>query len=439
MTLKPSFYNIYIDYKNTCFCFNTLHGTLCEISLEVRDLLKTGDTLALSRDVCEILLAQEMLVASEVNEYDIYCKDYALAKINDDLLTVTLFCAMSCNLICQYCFQQAFLKRNDVLSEESARILIRWFTWELEHNAAKGFNIDLYGGEPLLARNVLPVLLNDTRRIALKHSVPYHYSIITNGTLLSEELIDLFIEHAVDMQITVDGKRETHNQRRIRKGGVSRTYDDILCNIKMIVDKGGQSLLRVRMNVDKDNVLEISDVASTMHHIGVKSLTCGQVHFREKNTPYSGRIYTKEEFERDIDFNIFETLHKWGYAVYPADLSNHYACMFSMSRGYAVNPSLQLFKCDDLVGIGQYVVGRIRSNGMPLINDDAVKRYYSREPGQFQHCQKCRLLPICGCGCAMRALNARGDLFSSWCEASEESVKRRVLNYVKAFEMGLID
>jgi len=99
---------------------------------------------------------------------------------------------------------------------------------------------------------------------------------------------------------------------------------------------------------------------------------------------------------------------------------------------------LHLFKCDELIDYPEFCVGQIGEDGIPQINQVEYDKAVSRKPTDFEHCTSCRYLPQCGSGCSIRALNAKGTPHINFCEATYDSVHRKVAAYVRADSEGLI-
>lgn len=92
------------------------------------------------------------------------------------------------------------------------------------------------GGEPLLAVDTIDKLSTEFQSICKENHIQYFAGIITNGSLLTREIVKRLNELDVNFyQITVDGSKATHNQRRPLKGG-GETYDLILKKIEECYD-----------------------------------------------------------------------------------------------------------------------------------------------------------------------------------------------------------
>ena len=149
-------------------------------------------------------------------------------------------------------------------------------------------------------------------------------------------------------------------------------------------------------------------------------------------------MISSAEFDETFDIEIFRILQPLGYADTPSYLESKDTCLYHWKRGFAVSPSLDLFKCDELIDHPEFKVGKIGMDGVPIMNEKEYQKAVSRNPTDFESCATCRYLPQCGSGCSIRALNAKGNPHLNFCEASYDSVRRKINAYVQAQKESLI-
>jgi uncharacterized protein len=438
MLTSPSFYNLSFMIDGRRVLFNTLRGNLVEITEELDRALIDKRISEIPQDLAAQLKDLGFLVQSDYDETAEYLDRYETSKEKGGELWVKLFMATSCNLGCPYCYQSAPAKPGNVIKKEEIDRLLKWFDWECSQNKITGLEVEFYGGEPLLAQLQFPRFMEQINRTVERHSIRVGYSIITNATLLNDSLIDLFVKNRVSMQITLDGDREMHDERRAWKETGRGSFDQIFENLGKICDRGGSDLVKLRMNIDQNNIGQVESVASRAKALGVQSFSCGRIHFREKQTPYAANMIPSSEFDENFDLEIFRILQPLGYASSPSKLDAVDTCLYHWKRGFAVSPSLELFKCDELIDFPEHCVGHIDQDGIPHLKTVEYDRAVSRKPTDFEHCTTCRYLPQCGSGCSIRALNAKGTPHLNFCESTYDSVKRKVKAYILAEEEGLI-
>ena len=113
--------------------------------------------------------------------------------------TIFIMLGNSCNLNCVYCLQHP-LVHHQIAKDINPEIydFIRQVT---EENDGNSVNLRFYGGEPLLYFNQIKEIVEHTKDIS-----NIHYSIITNGKLIDDEIVKFFNDNKVSVAISWDGK-----------------------------------------------------------------------------------------------------------------------------------------------------------------------------------------------------------------------------------------
>lgn len=117
------------------------------------------------------------------------------------LRTLKIQLGMKCNYHCSYCLQAAFRDQGQQARPEDADGFIRRLT-DAGIEMKKNGRIELWGGEPLVYIKVLRRLIPLLRK---KFGTEPELSMVTNGSLLTHELVDFFYEHRVQIIISHDG------------------------------------------------------------------------------------------------------------------------------------------------------------------------------------------------------------------------------------------
>jgi len=83
-------------------------------------------------------------------------------------------------------------------------------------------------------------------------------SFVTNGYTLKDYIDILKQGHIREIQVTLDGTAEIHNNRRILKGGTG-TFDKIIEGIDACISN--KLTVNLRMVIDKENMNNLPDLA----------------------------------------------------------------------------------------------------------------------------------------------------------------------------------
>ena len=150
--------------------------------------------------------------------------------------TVLVKTASRCNIDCSYCYvyqgpDTTWRLRPKRMQREVAEALCGRLVEQARRQKA-GFAIVLHGGEPLLLGfDELAGLLRGLRARLSPHRHPI--SIQTNGTLLSERLLDLFADTRTSVSVSIDGPPEVNDLARLDHRGES-TYQATIRGVRLL-------------------------------------------------------------------------------------------------------------------------------------------------------------------------------------------------------------
>jgi len=139
------------------------------------------------------------------------------------LKQLTFEITQSCNLNCAYCvyesgnyvhFRSGSTKS---LEFETAKRSIDQIWQLIKERDKKEFTIGFYGGEPLIYFPVIKKIADYSTKTFYKWKLSF--SITTNSTLLTDEIINYFIEKDFFILISLDGPKENHDAKRVYRNG----------------------------------------------------------------------------------------------------------------------------------------------------------------------------------------------------------------------------
>lgn len=139
-------------------------------------------------------------------------------KYNLDTLSLTILLTHYCNFECTYCYEGE-KKVNQSLTDEVRERIYRFIQTMLNfHKDMKTVSIILFGGEPLMYFEESLEWLYSIKDLCEKSGKRFITSIVTNGSLLTPERIKhLKRLNCTSIQLTLDGCKRIHDERRIYK------------------------------------------------------------------------------------------------------------------------------------------------------------------------------------------------------------------------------
>ena len=167
-------------------------------ALEKKVFLYDNQTNVLSDTEGNVFKFPDMTEPVNLPDAVTFSKDVPLKKSHHiNLLKIQL--GLGCNYTCDYCSQK-FVERADSTSHKDVESFLQKLD-TLEFSEKEGLKVEFWGGEPLVYWKTLKPLAE-----ALREKLPYaKFSMITNGSILTEEIIDWLMMMDFSVSISHDG------------------------------------------------------------------------------------------------------------------------------------------------------------------------------------------------------------------------------------------
>lgn len=310
-----------------------------------------------------------------------------------DINAVYVLLGLKCNFNCLYCSQ----KFKDYAVKErriSARALeyIRRLA-ELQPAGKKPLKIILWGGEPLLYFETIRDIVDSLKGVGVV------FGTVTNGSLITQEMVNFFNEHDVSVAVSNDGVN-SHKTR----------------GVNILEDKEKLALLKQIRNVGVDSVISAynDDFLRTLEYVQEKFDREVGVSFEwlmcSKNTPAA--LY-------DFDYACFDENSRKYLAVVAQSIHEGQAGSLLHSALPEINKVLKLDK-DNLYphcGAVRHVMnmdldGNLyachpgdRIGSAADAHEDLLKLYSENYNNAFwgADCSQCEYVYICKAGCPLEA------------------------------------
>src|SRR5207244_2922916 len=192
------------------------------------------------RGTIELLTENGFLVPSRQVDRQILDDFLTSVKNDESELNVTVLTTLQCNFACDYCFQGDHGDYNKFAAKmtlDTADRVAQWMERELDRMCPETLVLTFFGGEPLLNLPVMYELADRAWRATQARGVRLSISIITNGLLLTPEIVDRLQPYGLNgIKITLDGDRDTHNRMRPLRGGQG-TFDRNIENIRSVAGR----------------------------------------------------------------------------------------------------------------------------------------------------------------------------------------------------------
>jgi uncharacterized protein len=447
--MQQSQFNVRVPLteSNEVFLMNTLTDAQLIVPTDVAGLL---DRLSDAPDSVapEFLDAEQRAAMVTLTEHGFIVKNRqtdraALDKFFSDLredtsqMRVTVLTTLQCNFACDYCFQGDHGDYNKTAAKmlpDTSEQVAAWIEARMDELKPEQLTITFFGGEPLVNLPAVYDLAERAHGMAKKRGVKLMIGIISNGLLLTEELVDRLLPFGLSyVKITLDGDRDTHNRMRPLRGGQG-TFDRIIENIRKVA---GKVRIAVGGNFDAESVesipalldfLKAQDFADKLVKVAFKPV------IRDKQVP-KGIIPLTVVTDKPLGGTCMTAAGAGGASVcdtcalvddqlshlrdettkrgFPTVDGVHMGpCEIHKKHAYTIGPNGALYACPGFTGDATLSTGHI---------DGRKESWRMSAAERFEHlaawhnCGDCAFIPVCAGGCSVASHTELGDMNMPTC------------------------
>ena len=401
--MKLSRYNFLRQFDDATIFFN---AATCALAVVDENFLRAVDDVknnSFDEKNFDAQLIADMknsgcLVDDDVDELERLEFYRNVSKYDTTNFGLTIAPTLDCNFRCKYCFET---HPKGKMSAETQVALVAFVESRLER--AKNFSVTWYGGEPLLAKEIIWSLSEKFLELCEKFAVNCDAFIVTNASLLDDADVEQFKRYRINgAQITIDGVKEVHDSRRRCVTGES-TFDRLVDRVNLLLDNGLTVI--VRINVDKDNIARVDELLDTLAaRINLREdlkIDFGQVSpFTDICKSVEGDCYDNAQFA-DVMLPLYEKVSQRGFtvnkmAVYPSPRVNF--CCADYANSFVVDKDGELYRCWNHVQNSASSCGNVR-DGDDFSPGTNYLSWIQWNPIRHPKCRECACLPICMGGC----------------------------------------
>lgn len=390
--------------------------------------------IELPERVFETLKDGGFLVSKDLDERDYIKTRYTVSRMRAPARFV-IAPTLDCNLDCFYCFEA---KSKERMSPEIQDSVASFVGSRLRGPGAADLTVEWYGGEPLLAVDVVRNLSARLQSLSADAGSAYTAALVTNGTMLTPATLEALGGSGIhSYHVTLDGPAEVHDARRApaaeapphddgHKGthpcgsgeasgggaGEARgrspsgepvsSFEEIVNNIEAAAERGQ---VNVRLNVGRSNRDAVGAFLQfardrKWRDRGIEIYPAPIFGTASPCMGYPDESLPEEEFDPVLDEFCSAGFEGGGSnlaEVVGFPPGRHYSCEALAYNSFAVSPGGGLFKCPLEIDDESKAVGTV-SSSLDLRNPNLL-RWLSFDPFSIPGCGECLFLPLCFGGC----------------------------------------
>ncbi|MBP6230660.1 MAG: radical SAM protein [Paludibacteraceae bacterium] len=332
----------------------------------------------------------------------------------------------SCNFACSYCYQEGY---NPIQQALTTEIIDAFFDYVKTQFAGKKTYITVFGGEPLLPSDKQKELIS--YMVEKSNEAALDLAFVTNGYTLIPYLDILKKGRIREIQVTIDGTKDTHDNRRYLKGKQG-TFDTIVEGVDACL--GANMPINLRMVVDKENIDNLIEFSRFAIDRGWTSSPLFKTQIGRNYELHFCNSSPDKLFDRaSLYRHIYSLVQKHPH------IAEFYKPSFAITKYISENGELPtplfdscpacktewafdftgtIYSCTATVGKKGEELGTF----YPTVshNEKQIEGWQNRDVTTIEECKTCDVALICGGGCASVAKNKNGHVNTPDCRPIKE-------------------
>lgn len=412
--MKNSMFNICIPFDDKYIVYNTFSTSLVELDVFLyRDIFINNKYE--EYEETKQLLDMGFLVLDECDELSLLqnARETVIDTAGDKISNIIIAPTLECNAHCYYCFENGF--RNGTMTEDIAKKLADYLE---AHWNGELLGITWFGGEPLLAVNIIDLICGELK----KRKIKFTSKITTNGSLLNKNIAEKAIKlwNVEKVQITIDAIGEEYNRIKNYDKTIVSPFHTVIRNIENALEVGLRVKIRINFDPEKQNIaLDIMNylVRRFRNEVNLKFYFApidanneivkniaddfqeyeehpyiSLIKFGRENQLYRG-FPDMEDIEENDSLDPVGLLKK--LKIYPSPIN----CYATCPNVYSIAPNGDIYKCHRVLGRKEFASGNI-CNG---IEKNEAYEFFCNTEVSYEECNNCAVIPICQGGCKINA------------------------------------
>lgn len=302
----------------------------------------------------------------------------------------------NCNFRCNYCYET---HSRGIMKPEVVQGLKSFIAQKVTE--CKSLNVRWFGGEPLLAKDLIYELSDFFMQCCDAKQIPYRSHMTTNAYLLTPEVArQLLKRNVTNYQVTFDGPETTHDTTRTLIGG-GKTFKTIFNNLLEMKQLESDFSVSIRVNFNDESLpvmeeffQELSEAFGTDSRFGLYFRPIGKY-----GGPNDDNLQVCEpRFAKIMEMELTEKFLQYGYLdqVVRKSLQSHgQVCYAGKESSMVIGSDGTIYKCSVAFEDPQNQVGKLLEDGSLNIDQTRWNSWVSNQNTDNSKCNSCPVIPLC--------------------------------------------
>lgn len=380
------------------------------ILLTNKNVVNSLQNKKVPKQLANILLGRHFLLQKNIQK-----KKYVNEKVQPEFFMIDM--TNRCNLRCTYCLRNVISGQEEI-SWEVLKDIGKFISEYCDKNDVRNISVQAWGGEPLLDVEKVIALT----KFIMPTNTKVHYTIETNATLLSDEVVQRLHQYHIGIGISIDGFPLIHNKQRKFLSGKG-SYEIVVKNLQN-AQKIYDNQIGTITTITKESSLYIEEIIEHLAiELKIKNIKLNFMH-SSSYTECSNMCMNSQEIaaaELKI-LNKIVDLQEKGYSVMEQNiqikLKNILFKEYSdicLSCGCCGGKKMVVFDMNgkiypcELTDNQKYAIGSIYKNQnlSDQITSKIEKKVDFFKVKKSEECTNCYWWVFCQGGCTVRTLQKR--------------------------------
>ncbi|KYK36591.1 MAG: SPASM domain-containing protein [Theionarchaea archaeon] len=404
MKLTQYLFIIPTNHQGKYALYNSFSNTIAIIDEELKAILESEDFSALPQEHITSLKQLEVIREDDADELKMLEYKKKSLRFASDKTEFFVIPTYKCNLKCPGC-----PPRENTMNEDVVKNTIEAIKRETREKKSNYLWLYILGGEPLLEPEITYKISKELSEWAKDENIMFYNTIITNGTLFTDTIIDQFFQCITSVQVSLEGPAEYHNKKRVYKNKNDEkgrgTFEDIVNSVLLLKKNNIHAIINVP--VTRENCHCVPEFVEYLKNKGITE--GGAIHIRlflSKGVsngvcaPYSP-LCNEGDADAPLLMDVWEKVWKKGFRATAKPTQTPY-CSGIKDSVYAVDPEGNVYKCLSMVGNPDERVAVLK-DGVISAKTPLFYELLSRDATRIEKCNQCKYLPLCAGGCPTAA------------------------------------
>ena len=329
-----------------------------------------------------------------------------------------------CTLECPYCFAEPQKITDDPniydMDEETAKKTIRY----IMNSPCRANTIEFTGGEPTARFDLVKLMVEYAEELNREYKKDLRFSIVTNLSMMNEEIADFLIQHNVGICTSLDGPEEVNDKNRVIAGAKGKkigTFKSVKYWIERInqkfKEKGINKKVNALMTITRysfDYYKEILDLYAQLgiYHVDIRAMMYIGNATVDANNPNEYNYEEFKEFYKNC-LNYIDELQKQGIPMEDRMSELYKKKIYENKPTYHVDfespwgagtgsltysPQGDIYACHESIGKEEFKLGSIHQHSWrDLFNTKELSSTVLTSMLESNPlCDRCVYKPYCG-------------------------------------------